>query len=218
MDERYVSLVIKRLRHTSVSSRTLYFTPALSGSVRKPGRALNYKTMSKFADNIAEAVKDRLLENSADVSNPVVWQVTKHTSSAFTGGTANAHGDHDGTGDPYTIFSVTGDVIIKAVWGICNTSLVGAGTLEVGVTGNTAKLIAQIADTTTLDDGDVWTDAGTEAGVDVQGAGVLAFINDGADIIETAGTANITAGQIDYYCMWAPAEPGASVVSAAAVA
>lgn len=173
---------------------------------------------SKFALEIAEAVKNRLLRNEADVSNPVNYQVTKHVSSNFDGGTANAHGDHDGTGDPYTAFNVTGDVIIRAVWGIVNTTLVGAATIEVGVAGNTAKLLAQVADATDLADGDVWTDAGTEAGVDKQADGGLFFINDGADIIETIGTANITAGQIDYYCIWAPAEPDAVVVSAQAVA
>lgn len=145
---------------------------------------------------------------------PLEWQVVKHASSAFTGGTPNDHGDHDGTGDPYTIFTVTGDVAMRGVVGIVNTTLVGAGTIEVGVAGNTAKIIAQVADATDLADGDVWTDAGSEAGVDILPAGGVFFINDGADIIETLGTANITAGQIDYYCIWAPLEAGASVVSA----
>ena len=174
--------------------------------------------MGNFSDEIAEAVKDRLLKNNADVSNPVNFQVIKHVSSDFTGATGNAHGDKDGTGAAYTLFNVTGDVIIKAVWGICNTSLVGAGKLEVGTANNTAKLLAQIANTTTLDDGDVYTDAGTEADIDIAAAGGLFFINDGADIIETASTADITAGQIDYYIIWAPAEPDAVVVSATAVA
>lgn len=174
--------------------------------------------MSKFADEIAEAVKDRLIANNAAVSNPLVWQVTKHAASDFLGGTSNRHGNNGGTNDPYTIFTVTGDVVVKSVVGICNTNLTGAATLEVGVTGNTAKLLAQIADTTTLDDGDVWTDAGTEAGVDIDAAGGWFYINDGADIIETTGSTNVTAGQIDYYVIWAPLEPGASIVSATAVA
>ena len=163
-----------------------------------------------YARNLATAVRSGLEQQHELLQ----WRIAKRTSSAFTGGTSNAHGDHDGTGDPYSLFTVTGDVVVKAVVGICNVSLEGAGTLEVGVAGNTAKLLAQIANTTTLDDGDVWTDAGTEAGVDIAAAGSLFFINDGADIIETAGTANITAGQIDYYCIWAPLEEGASVVSA----
>jgi hypothetical protein len=174
--------------------------------------------MGKFQDITAEAVKQRLLNNVPGTSNALVWQVTKHESSVFLGGTSNRHGNDGGTNDPYTIFNVTGDVAVKAVVGICNTDLTGAATLEVGTAGNTAKLLAQIANTTTLDDGDVYVDAGTEAGVDVWPSEALFFINDGTDIIETVGTTNITAGQIDYYCIWAPLEPNASVVSAAAVA
>jgi len=163
-----------------------------------------------FPKNVADAVRagydqqHELLE----------WRVVKKTSSAFTGGTANAHGDHDGTGDPYTIFTVTGDVIIKAIWGIVNTTLVGAATIEVGTASNTAKLLAQVSNATTLADGDVWTDTGTEANVDIGGtSGALAFINDGADVIETLASDNVTAGQIDYYVIWAPAEENGSVVA-----
>ncbi|KKL60139.1 hypothetical protein LCGC14_2208340, partial [marine sediment metagenome] len=144
------------------------------------------------------------------------WRTVTHVSAVFDGGTTNAHGDENGTGDPYTIFTVTGHVEVRVV-GLCNTSLVGAATLEVGVAGNTAKMIAQIANTTTLDDGDVWTDAGTEAGADVWPEEEQ-VINDGADIIETTGTADITAGQIDYVCLWRPLEAGAFVVAAAPVA
>ncbi len=107
----------------------------------------------------------------------LLWRTEKHTSTAFIGGTSNAHGDHDGTGDPYTIFTVTGMVMVRYVFGVCNTSLVGAATLEVGTANNTAKLIAQIANTTTLDAGDIYTDAGTEAEVDLVPSKM--FANDG---------------------------------------
>lgn len=160
----------------------------------------------KIADNLLGAVKNQ--------QNLLAWRVVKKVSSAFTGGTTNAHGDHDGTGNPYTLFSVNGDVAVLGVVGIVNVNVAGAGTLEVGVAGNTAKLIAQVADATDLDDGDVLTDAGSEAGVDIMPAGGFFVINDGADIIETLGTANLTAGQIDYYCIWAPLEDGAEVVAA----
>ena len=143
------------------------------------------------------------------------WRIVKKVSTDFTGGTSNAHGDKDGSLATYPLFTVEGDVIIKAIWGICNTSLTGSGKIEVGVSGNTAKLLAQIQDTTTLDDGDVYTDAGTEAGVELQAdGGALYFINDGADIGELTTTADVTAGQIDYYIVWAPAEQDATVVAA----
>lgn len=140
------------------------------------------------------------------------WNIAVKRSDVFDGGTADAHGDADGASNPYTLFSVTGDVEVLIV-GIVNTNLAGAtATLEVGVAGNTAKLLPQTT-ATDLADGDVWTDTGAEAGVDVFATETF-VINDGADIIETTGTADITAGQIDYYCFWRPLEPGAKVVAA----
>lgn len=146
------------------------------------------------------------------VTGSVPWRVAIKRSSVFDGATGDAHGDTAGTSNPYTLFTVTGDVEVRLV-GICNTNLTGAGTLEVGVAGNTAQLIGQIADATTLDDGDVYTDAGTEAGADVFPE-QSQVVNDGADIIETCGTTDITAGQIDYYCIWRPLEAGSFVVAA----
>tara|TARA_Y100001951_G_scaffold100664_1_gene104436 strand:- start:851 stop:1327 length:477 start_codon:yes stop_codon:yes gene_type:complete len=140
------------------------------------------------------------------------FRVIEHTGSAFDGGTGEAHGDKDAA-NTYTIFTVTDNIVIWAFAGLCNTSLVGAGTLEVGVAGNTAKLLAQIANTTTLDDGDVWTDANTEAGVDIAPATGPWFINDGANIVETCSTADITAGQVDYVMVWTPCNASSNVVN-----
>src|ERR1044071_3176012 len=128
--------------------------------------------MSKFSEEIAEAVASRLLNFVPNSENNVLtWRVAKKAASAYTGASANTHGDHDGTADPYTIFKVEGDVIISDFWGVCNVAVVSAsdtGTLEVGTTGNTAKLLAQTtAGSGTIAAGDVLTDAGSEAGVDV---------------------------------------------------
>jgi hypothetical protein len=171
--------------------------------------------MGKFSDENADAVHQRLTQVNHATDNPLVWRIAKKVSSAFTGGTTNAHGDYDGTGMPYSLFTVTGDVVLKAIWGVVNTDLAGAtATIEVGVAGNTAGLIAQET-ATDLDDGNIFTSATNAVGVArMADSGALTAINDGADIIETLGTANVTAGQIDYYCIWAPAEPGASVVPA----
>ena len=140
------------------------------------------------------------------------WTITKHASSAFTGATDDSHGDMDsGTPTPtYTIFTVTGDVIILGIWGVVNTSLTGAAaTIEVGFAGNTAELIAQET-AIDLDDGAVYVSTTVE-----DGGGPLAqtyiTVNDGTDIIETTAAANIEAGQIDYYIIWAPVETGATI-------
>lgn len=120
----------------------------------------------------------------------------------FAGGTANAIGDHDGTGDPFTVFSVTGDVLV-APFGVCKTTLVGAGTLELGVAGATAALLAQIADATTLAVNEFWLPDASPSLAEAHTPKVHG-IGGGLDIIGTVGTANITAGVIDFYCFWMP--------------
>lgn len=120
----------------------------------------------------------------------------------FAGGTTDAIGDHDGALDPFTIFSVTGDVLVLVV-GICKTTLVGAGTLEVGVANATAALLAQIADATTLAVNEMWGPDASPSLAEAMSQRAHG-IGGGLDIIGTVGTANITAGVIDFYCFWRP--------------
>ena len=145
------------------------------------------------------------------------WQVTKHVCSAYTGGSANQHGNDGGTNDPYTMFTVTGDVIVKAIWGVCDTTLTGAtATISVGVVGNVAALVP-IDTATDILDGNIYVGATAFVGAAEVGNSGLFAINDGLDIIETTATSDVTAGQMTYYCIWAPAEDGASITSADAV-
>ena len=131
----------------------------------------------------------------------------------FAGGTTNAIGDIDGSGDPFTIFTVTGDVIVKVI-GICTTSLVGAGTVEVGITGGTALILAQVANATTIDAGQIWHDAAVDAKVELASVMVEKIVSGGSDIIGTSGTADITAGVIKFICLWKPISEGSSVAAA----
>lgn len=141
------------------------------------------------------------------------WEVEVSRPAAFTGGTGNTRGDKDGTKGTMKIFDVTGDVLVR-VFGFVTTTLVGAGTLEVGVTGNTAGIIAQVADATTLAASDFYY-AATSAKVgatllsDILGPYIVA---NGLDINEKSGTADITAGQIYYVCLWMPLSPNGKVV------
>jgi len=134
--------------------------------------------------------------------------------SAFAGGTTNARGDNDGTNDPFTLFNVTGDVLVR-VFGVCTVTLTGASaTLEVGVAGNTAALIAQET-ATDIDENGIFISAtqviGAVALASVPGPFVIV---NGLDIIETVGTADITAGNIYYVCLWRPLSRDGKVVSA----
>lgn len=131
----------------------------------------------------------------------------------FAGGTTNAIGDHDGTGDPFTIFTVTGTVLAR-VFAVCETSLEGASaTLEVGFTGATAALIAQ-STATDIDAGEIWHDATPDAKVELLTVAPEKIIAGGADIIGTVATANITAGVIRFFCIWYPISADGNVVAA----
>ncbi len=121
----------------------------------------------------------------------------------FVTATTGATGAH-------TLFTVTGDVLVQ-IFGICNTNLAGAGTIEVGVASNTASLIAQIANAEDLDDGDNWIDATPEVGASALPGSFI--INDGADIILTIGTTAITAGQVDFYCLYRPLSTDAVITA-----
>lgn len=138
------------------------------------------------------------------------WRVATKEAT-FAGGTTNARGDFDGTGNPATLFTVTGTVM-AIVFGHCTTLLAStSGTLEVGVAGNTAALIAQTT-ATDIDAGEVWRDAAPAVGAEALNDPLV--IVGGADIIETVATANITAGVITYYCLWMPLSADGNVVAA----
>lgn len=119
-----------------------------------------------------------------------------------------------GGGDIGTValFTVTGTVYVK-VLGYCGADLVGAATLEIGVTGSTALCLAQIADATTLDTGQVYLDATSaafHAVSDVLPPENIVTTN----IFATVGAANITAGQVDFYCIWRPISSDGNITAA----
>jgi hypothetical protein len=109
-----------------------------------------------------------------------------------------------------TLFTVTGDVA-ASIFAVCTEDLAGAtATIEVGISGNTAALIAQTT-ATNIDNGEVWATTSPANPLAVPADKVIAA---GADIIQTVGTADITDGTLTYYCLWVPLTVGASVVAA----
>lgn len=146
--------------------------------------------------------------NYQTISAPLPFFVSKRIT--FDGGTSGAIGDKDGALATFPIFTVTGDVMVW-VFGICKTDLVGAGTLEVGVAGNTAGILAQIANATTLDANEVYATATPTLalGVDFKAH----IIGGGLDISGLVATADITAGVIDFYCFWRPLSTDGNVVA-----
>jgi len=139
---------------------------------------------------------------AADVGQ---WRMARHRYDFAVSGGAQ------GT---FTIFTVTGDVQAQ-IFGLCQTLMNsgGAATIELGITGNTAALIAQTT-ATDLDQYETWQDAGPEANpgnVDAAMADYFVIAN-GADVIMTVATADLTAGVIDFYAFWRPLSDDGSVV------
>ena len=151
-----------------------------------------------------------ITDNGRFFSSLDSYSVAISRPAAFAGGTANARGNDGGTSDPYTLFTVTGDVFVR-LWGVCTVDLAGAtATVSVGVAGNTAGLIA-LETATEIDATGLYVSAtqviGTVAVSSIPGPFVIA---NGLDIIESVATASVTSGNIYYICLWRPVSEGAA--------
>ena len=130
--------------------------------------------------------------------------VTRVSPPAFAGATTDARGDDAGANDPYTLFTVTGDVLVR-IFGVCTVDLAsaGGGTISLGITGNVA-LINAATTATAIDANEIWNDT-APAIVDTLASIPGPFvIPNGVDIVEAYATADITAGNIYYICLWRP--------------
>lgn len=107
-----------------------------------------------------------------------------------------------------TLFTVTGTVALRIFAVTSGSDLTGSGTLEVGIAGNTAALIAQTA-ATAIDVGEFWY------GTSPVTVGVMPnqFMLAGTSIIQTIATDTVTAGTLTYYCIWAPVSTNGDVVA-----
>ena len=115
-----------------------------------------------------------------------------------------------GAAGNHTLFTVTGDVLVT-VFGSCTTNMAGSGAdFEVGVTGNTAGLIAQIADVEDLDAGDIYQDATPEVGTVALPSSRI--VVGGLDVLLKITNANVTGGVVDFYILWRPLSSNGNVV------
>ena len=122
--------------------------------------------------------------------------------------------DDAGAQGAFTIFTVTGDVYVQ-IFGLCQVLMDsdGAATIELGIAGNTASLIAQTT-ATDLDQYETWQDATPEANpgpVPLDARGFV--IANGADVILTVGAADLTAGNCDFVCRWWPISTNGAMVA-----
>ena len=108
------------------------------------------------------------------------------------------------------LFTVQGSVVIERITALCTTLLTGAtATVEVGVAGNTAALIAQTTGTD-IDASEFWQDATPEAGV----SPAIVEKNVKGNIILTVATADVTAGVIEFVVFWRPLSTDGSLAAA----
>lgn len=129
----------------------------------------------------------------------------------FAGGTANDPGDYDGTGNPATLFNVSGTVRMR-ILAKCLVNLAGASaTVEVGTALSTAGLIA-LTTATDIDANEIWHDVSPDTSVEA--TTVLTEKVVSQNVIQTVKTANITAGKILYTCLWYPLSEDAEVTAA----
>lgn len=107
-----------------------------------------------------------------------------------------------------TLFTVAGVVSVR-IFAVCSASLTGSGTIEVGISGNTAALIAQSTGTN-IDSGHIWIDASPAS---VQGL-PSEMILSATDIIQTIATDTLTGGTLTYYCLFTPISSDGNVTVA----
>lgn len=155
-----------------------------------------------------------MLKDANGIALPTLdsFNAEKCTPSAFAGGTANARGDDGGTGDPASIFTIVGDVEI-GVFGVCTVDLVsgGGGTVALGLTDN-STLFMPATTATAIDVNEIWMDATPAIGKTLDSLSFY-IVGNGEDVVETIGTADVTAGNIYYVALWRPLSPGSSVVA-----
>jgi len=114
---------------------------------------------------------------------------------------------------PITVFTVTGDVVTKIIAVVKDALTTSdAITAELGVSGATPYYIAQVADATGLAPGEIWHDATPDAIQELYSVATDRITTDGQDVILTT-TGTVTAGDIQFYCIWKPLSSDGSVVA-----
>lgn len=155
-----------------------------------------------MADNVT---RGQLMEMAGGIGPYCTKSVT------FAGGTVNDMGDFDGTGNPKTLFTVTGTVAMK-LFAVCTADLAGASaTLQVGTALSTAGLIA-LTTATDIDVNEIWHDATPDASIELFSVATEKIVKQ--NVLQRVATANITSGSLTYHCLWKPISIDGNVVAA----
>ena len=116
----------------------------------------------------------------------------------------------------YTVFTVTGNVLIHSIFGVCEDAFTSGGVakIELGVSGNTAVLVAQPT-ATELIANEIWYDAAPTTTIEQIDLTALSFVvANGQDVDFLVSAADLTAGKVNLYCIWSPLSAGSGIVAA----
>jgi hypothetical protein len=107
----------------------------------------------------------------------------------------------------FPLFTITGPCIAKVI-GYCSSDVTGSGTIEVGIAGDTAALIAQTTGSNIVT-GKFWT-TNTPA-IDMADTTGKALA---LDIAYKIASNTLTAGTVTFYCYFRPMSPTSTCVAA----
>ena len=172
------------------------------------------------ADSTANVTMNDVIGNKSD---DALTQGASPSIFALSGGATRLVSVQtvDGSGTTWSIaahrlFTITGLVKVR-IFGLVDEALTegnGDETIEVGVIGATASLIAQLATPLSLVANDVFTNGATSTDVPVGFPSDWAVVGDLDIDLTVAGSTGITNGQITFYVEWVPISVGATVVAA----
>ncbi len=115
-----------------------------------------------------------------------------------------------------TIFTVTGLVRVRLA-ARCTATLTSGGTptIEVGTTINTAGLLPQVANATTIATDEIWhmQDGTVDSSVETESTTALVKLVS-TSILEKIAAATVTGGSLEYSLLWQPVSADGNVVAA----
>jgi hypothetical protein len=230
-DTDVVMAYIKQLVTQLLATDSKVGTPLNSGGTATLGAILgdfaNTTLVSKFAVPTQDLATDATIaqvvgKKSDTVAGTSLVALAKQALVKLTAGIPQtvSVATLDGSATAWTqaahrLFTVTGLVKCKVI-GLVTESLTGGATLAVGIAGDTGCFIEALADAgAECLSGDMihnyTTGISTPLSLPEQGYKYISNI----DIDLLIGTADVTNGQITFYCEWVPISTGATVVAAA---
>ena len=156
-----------------------------------------------------------MLGSSISIASPNTnYQLVTKTVT-FAGATPNGIGDESGSANPSTVFTVTGDVIVKII-AVCATNIVHAANAAISLGIDDGAQIIAATDLTVqgMAAREIWHDATPDAEIEALSTMKEFIITDGNDIDLDVSVADVNTGAITFYCMYTPLSPDGAVTAA----